>query len=214
MGKVLVLALTAMMWLTSLGQAQDKAGVFDFYVLALSWSPTFCATREGDRDSAQCREGAGHGFIVHGLWPQFERGYPESCQTDEPQRVPLELAEEMLDIMPDRGLVFSQWRRHGTCTGLSQADYFAKVRAAAERIRIPPEFTEVRQDATISAAAVERAFLAANPGMEVDGIAVACEAGSLEEVRICLTRELDFRACAEVDRRACRQQQLSVPAPG
>lgn len=208
----LACALIAL-WSVSTATAQDRAGDFDFYVLALSWSPTWCANQESASGSAQCRSEADFGFIVHGLWPQREQGYPQSCATTEPQRVPLSLAEEMRDLMPSRGLVFSQWRKHGTCTGLSQAQYFATVRSAAARVTIPPQFTGLRQNAAFSAAELERAFLDANPRMEGSGIAVACEAGALEEVRICLTRDLEFRACAEVDRRGCRQTGLTVPAP-
>jgi ribonuclease T2 len=209
---LLVAALAAMA--DGRAAAQDRAGDFDFYVLALSWSPTWCAGEGADGESAQCREGSSLGFIVHGLWPQRERGYPQSCPTDEPQRVPLGLADEMADLMPDRGLVFSQWRKHGTCTGLSQSDYFALTRAAAARVAIPPDFVGTEQDATVSADTVERAFLTANPEMPRDGVAVTCEDGKLEEVRICLTRDLGFRACQEVDRRGCRQGRLSMPAPG
>ncbi|MCB1968558.1 MAG: ribonuclease, partial [Candidatus Accumulibacter sp.] len=52
---------------------------FDFYVLALSWSPAYCLI-EGDRaNKQQCAEERDLGFVVHGLWPQFESGYPEFC---------------------------------------------------------------------------------------------------------------------------------------
>ena len=214
MRRAALLAATFLALSGATAAAQDRPGDFDFYVLALSWSPTWCATEGQGGGSAQCRDRAPFGFIVHGLWPQHERGYPQSCDTAEPQRVPLSLAESMADLMPDRGLVFSQWRKHGTCTGLSQTDYFAATRAAAGRVAIPPDFSNLQRDAELSAEAVERAFLAANPDMPKDGVAVACEADMLGEVRICLTRELDFRACEEVDGRGCRRQRLSVPAPG
>lgn len=189
-------------------QAQDRAGIFDFYVLALSWSPSFCATDTGG--SPQCRGGAG--FVVHGLWPQYERGFPETCDSTFPQRIDRSIAESMADIMPDQRLVFSEWRKHGTCTGLAPQAYFDKTRAAFERVSIPDVFRDGKADPSVSAAEAERAFVAANPGMRQSAIAVACEAGLLQEVRICMSRDLQFRACPEVDRRGCRRTGLRMPA--
>ena len=57
-------------------QFSGEPGKFDYYVLALSWSPEFCHSHPAN---AQC---SGHfGFVVHGLWPQFVDGYPEHCST-------------------------------------------------------------------------------------------------------------------------------------
>jgi ribonuclease T2 len=58
---------------------------------------------------------------------------------------------------------------------------------------------------------VEEAFVAANPGLTRAGIAVGCDRRRLTEVRICLNRDLHFRDCAEVDRRACRRDKLIMP---
>ena len=51
-------------------------GDFDFYVLALSWSSGFCELGGAEKARKQCAPGAGLGFVVHGLWPQFDRGFP------------------------------------------------------------------------------------------------------------------------------------------
>ena len=49
-------------------------------VLSLSWSPSWCATKAGQRDEDQCGSGKKFGFIVHGLWPQYARGEkPDQC---------------------------------------------------------------------------------------------------------------------------------------
>ena len=191
--------------------AQDRAGDFDFYVLALSWSPSFCASPEGRSNRDQCRTETPHGFVVHGLWPQRETGYPADCPTDEPQRVPQSLVEEMRDIMPGGRLVGGQWRKHGTCSGLDQTEYFALVRQAYERVTIPPDLADPGTRRHAAARWIEEAFAAANPGLSAGGIAVACEGGRLSEVRICLTRQLDFRRCPEVDRRGCRDARLVIP---
>jgi ribonuclease T2 len=188
-------------------------GKFDFFVLALSWSPGFCAASENAKAPSQCAAGAGLGFVVHGLWPQFEHGFPGDCAGDarNPSRAVLEKAA---GLYPDEGLARYEWRKHGTCTGEAPADYFADVRRARDAIAIPPNFQSPRAAATMSPAAVARAFFDANPRLRPGMMAVACKRDILEEVRICLTRDLrDFRACPEVARAACRASEISVPAP-
>ena len=203
--------LAALAIIASPGRAEDRPGDFDFYVLALSWSPTWCATEGRSSPSPQCDAGAGRGFVLHGLWPQHETGRPESCYEGRAPWVADEIAAEMADIMPDRELVFSEWRKHGTCSGLSPAGYFATSREAHERIVVPPAFTTPGGHTT-AASEAEQSFIAVNPGLEADGIAISCADGLFKEVRICLTRTLGFRSCAEVDRRGCRQKRLAVPA--
>ena len=41
--------------------------------------------------------------------------------------------------------------------------------------------------------------------------AVICDQRRLSEVRICLSKDLQFRACEEIDRRACRREQVVMP---
>ncbi|VVT16200.1 ribonuclease [Rhizobium sp. EC-SD404] len=190
--------------------AQDRAGEFDFYVLSLSWSPTFCALEGGD-NRQQCGSDADFGFIVHGLWPQYEQGFPEFCETRHDDRVPRELGQDYFDIMPSMGLIGHQWRKHGSCTGLSPDDYLELTREAFERLQIPDEL-DGRGAISLSPADVETTFLDANSGLSEDGLAATCSAGALDEVRICLTKDLDFRACREVDARGCRQRLIEVPA--
>ncbi len=187
-------------------------GAFDHYVLALSWSPTYCATEATDRDRLQCGARP-FGFIVHGLWPQNERGYPESCPTATP-RVPDALVDEMLDIMPSRGLVGHQWRAHGACTGLSQEDYFAVMRAAWEAIAIPPRFLAPDAPAMMSPRDIAGEFLRADPALRPDAIVVTCDGERLDEVRICLTQDLAVQPCGrQAARSACRRDRIAIPAP-
>lgn len=185
---------------------------FDFYVVALSWSPTFCIEQGGDAPNLQCGADRDFAFIVHGLWPQFERGWPEFCDSGEPARVPDALARRLRDIMPSPGLVGHQWRKHGTCTGLSQEDFVTAVREAYDAIEIPAAYRSAASGSRADPDAVERDFLAANSGMSSGGIAVTCAAGRLDEVRICLSKDLRFRDCAEIDARACRTPSVSLPA--
>jgi ribonuclease T2 len=191
--------------------AASQGTGFDFYVMSLSWSPSYCAAEGSNANRRQCGAERDYAFIAHGLWPQFSSGYPEYCASDEPERVPDGLVETVIDIMPSAGLVGHQWRKHGSCTGLSQADYLEATREAFSRIAIPPEFAGADEPATTSAEAAEAAFIEANPGLSAGGIAVSCKSGRLAEVRICLTKELSFRDCAEVDARGCRASHLAVP---
>ena len=184
---------------------------FDFYVLSLSWSPTWCADNDPAGKTTQCRPGADNGFIVHGLWPQHDRGYPEFCPSRQPDRVPDALGRSVMDIIPSMGLIGHQWRKHGSCSGLSQKDYFAVTRAAREAVTIPAALDDPRSRQRTSPAEIEQALVAANNGLGTGGIAVTCDDGRLEEVRICLTADLTFRDCPEVDRSACRAKTITQP---
>jgi ribonuclease T2 len=200
------------------GAAQDRRqnepGQFDFYVLSLSWSPSFCdAVTERSAESAARQPECGDkpfAFIVHGLWPQYERGFPEFCQNPAP-RLDRNIVSSMLDLMPSPRLIFREWDRHGVCSGLPSRAYFETVRKARAIVKIPTDFLDLSQPKSVSPSEVEDAFVAANPGLSRDGIAIGCDAKRLNEVRICLTKDLKFRDCAEVDQRACRRDQVLMP---
>ncbi|AKI01119.1 ribonuclease I [Hoeflea sp. IMCC20628] len=187
---------------------------FDFYVLALSWSPAYCLIEGAGANQQQCADDRDLRFVVHGLWPQFESGYPEYCPTGEPERVPSGLGRDYSDIVPSMGLMGHQWRKHGSCSGLSQNDYFRVLRAARDQVTVPADFSMGNLPAQMGAMDAEAAFVAANPGMAEDGIAISCARGMLREVRICLTPSLKFRACGDVDRGGCKINNLEVPEPG
>jgi ribonuclease T2 len=193
-------------------RADGEAGKFDFYLLSLSWSPTYCQS-QGDRaNRLQCDSAKPKAFVVHGLWPQYTNGYPAFCRTDIPDFVPRSLTDTILDIMPSPGLVGGQWRKHGSCSGLSQSAYLEKIRQAYERVDIPDGFEDATRRQVLSARDVEQAFVAVNPGLSANGIAVSCKNGRVSEVRICLTHGLEFRRCENVDRKGCRASRLVMPS--
>ncbi|WP_313350009.1 ribonuclease T2 [Paracoccus sp. (in: a-proteobacteria)] len=204
-----LLALIAALLLAPPTQAQDASGRFDYYVLSLSWSPTWCKA-EGDASQArQCTAGRRTGFVVHGLWPQYERGWPEDCPTDA--RAPLRReTRAMADLMGSDGLAWYQWKKHGRCSGLSGREYFALTREAADRIALPEALRQLNRDVMLPARVVENAFIEANPDLTHDGITVTCRGRALQEVRICLTRDLEPRACAPDTRRDCTGSFLMV----
>jgi ribonuclease T2 len=183
----------------SLPAPRDGRWPFDYWVLALSWSPTHCsADGMAERDAMQCAGPRGYSFVVHGLWPQFEQGYPRSCPAryDAPDRRDI---DAMLDIMPSRRLVAIQWERHGTCSGLDADAFLATTRAARARVRIPARFQAPPDWQQITAGDIEAAFASLNPGLTRDMMAVEARGPRLREVRICLDHALAFRPCAEVD---------------
>jgi ribonuclease T2 len=193
---------------------QNEPGQFDFYVLSLSWSPSYCdAVAERSAENAardqQCGERS-FSFVVHGLWPQYERGFPEFCQNPAP-RLDRNIVSSMLDMMPSPRLIFHEWDRHGVCSGLPARAYFETIRKARAMVKIPPAYLDLTEPKTVSPTEVEEAFVAANPGLGHDGIAVGCDAKRLNEVRICVTKDLKFRDCTEVDKRACRREQVLMP---
>lgn len=196
-------------------QPRNQAGQFDFYVLALSWSPSFCAqAAEANPGSAPPASECGahaYPFIVHGLWPQYESGFPQNCQVPAP-RLNRAIMSSMLDLMPSPGLVFSEWDRHGTCSGLSARNYFDAVRKARGLVSIPAQYGDPQRPLDVTPAAVEDAFIKSNPGLSPGGIAVACDTERLTEVRVCLSKDLKFRACPDVVAHSCQRQQVQMPA--
>lgn len=188
---------------------------FDFYVLALSWSPGFCSAAGAGRSPSQCAKGRDLGFVVHGLWPQNTSGYPSDCDTGVSRSPPRAAIDGVSDLYPDPGLARHEWRRHGTCSGLSPTAYFAAVRQARAAVTIPPQLDAPHDAQQLAPLEITRAFLAANPGLQRDAMTVTCRSGMLAEVRICLTRDLrGFQSCPEVARDACRTRSLTVPPPG
>jgi len=199
----------------SFGQSSrnNEPGRFEFYLLALSWSPSFCEVsreRYADRrPDPQCGARP-YSFVVHGLWPQHERGFPANCQVPAP-RINRGLVDSMLDLMPSPRLVFHEWDSHGTCTGLSAVDYFATVRKARAAVTVPAEYQAISEPLTVAPAQVAEAFVKANPGLRRDALAVICDGKRLTGVRVCLSKDLGFRDCAEVARNSCRSDSVVMP---
>jgi ribonuclease T2 len=192
---------------------QNSPGEFDFYVLSLSWSPSFCAEaaeRNRERSAgAQCGARP-YSFVVHGLWPQYDKGFPEYCQQPSP-RLYRGIVSSMLDLMPAPHLIFNEWDKHGTCSGLSPTAYFETIRKARAAVKIPPDYVDVQDTLTVSPQAVEDAFVKANPGLTPDGLAVECDKKRLTEVRLCLAKDLKFHDCPEIAKRSCRRDQVLMP---
>jgi ribonuclease T2 len=182
-----------------------RAGEFDYYVLALSWSPNWCALEGDARGSDQCDTRHDHGWVLHGLWPQYHRGWPSFCSTA--RRPPSRgMTAAMADIMGSGGLAWHQWRKHGVCSGLSAAEDFTLSRAAYDGITRPEVFRRLDRPVRLPAQVVEEAFLKANPRLDRDGITITCKDGHIQEARICLSRDLDPVPCGRDVVRDCRMR--------
>lgn len=184
------------------GAQSDTSGTFDYYVLSLSWSPNWCALDGDARGSDQCDARHDYGWILHGLWPQYENGFPDYCQTAEraPSR---QMTAGMADIMGTAGLAWHQWKKHGTCAGLSAGQYFDTSREAYARINRPEILRRLSEPVRIAPKVIEQTFLEANPDLQPDQITITCRNGHIQEARICLTRALEPRKCGRDVIRDC-----------
>lgn len=174
--------------------AADEAGDFDYYVLALGWNAAWCRVEGDARLADQCDPDRDIGFILHGLWPQYEDGWPEYCATEHRDPRPAEAAE-MAEIMGSDDLAWHEWEKHGTCSGLGPEGYYALSRRAFREIRRPEILRRAGEPMRLAPRVIEAAFLEANPGLSAGSVTVSCRDGLFREVRICLTRDLAPRAC-------------------
>lgn len=196
--------LLALILMTRLATAEgEPAGDFDYYVLSLSWSPNWCALTGDGQGSAQCTAGRGFGWVLHGLWPQYERGWPSYCRTSHPDPGRT-LTAGMADIMGTSGVAWYQWKKHGRCSGLAAADYFAAARQAYDTVNRPQVLRRLRAPARLPAHVIEAAFLKENPGWGADMVTITCKSGRIQEVRLCLTKDLVPRNCAANVVRDCQ----------
>lgn len=206
--KLAVLAAWMALGLPAFGEG-ETAGDFDYYVMALSWSPSWCEAEGDARQAAQCRDGAGFGWVLHGLWPQYEDGWPSYCPSGLRNPSRGETAA-MADIMGSGGSAWHQWKKHGRCSGLTSEDYFDLARRAYRHTVRPPIFRKLPGTVRVRPDVIERAFLETNPPMQADGLTVECRDGRIAEVRICLTKDLEYRACAPDIRQDCRLKAATM----
>ena len=183
------------------------AGQFDYYLLSLSWSPSYCLTHQ--QDSAQCSKG--FGFVLHGLWPQnFDGGYPENCAADA--QLPAEAARLGQTLFPSPKLMQHEWQRHGTCSGMDAMAFFRTADRALAAVKVPTALETPRVSLSMSAADIVTAFRAANPALQIGGMTVACNRDELSEVRVCLSKALAITACGRGVRSSCPDVPLRIPA--
>lgn len=195
------------------GAERNKPGDFDYYVLVLSWMPSYCRGEGRSRKDEQCGASKSHAFLLHGLWPQYEKGWPASCPIGKRPWVPSKVIDEMRDIMPSKSLIIHEYRTHGTCSGLEPAAYFGVARQLYERVSVPESLLVPDPDPLDSPDEIERAFLDANAWLKPDMISVTCRRANLLDIRVCFGRDLFPRSCGvnEDQKRLCPAGKITVP---
>lgn len=198
--------LLALLMSAGLARAEgEAAGDFDYYVMALSWSPTWCALEGDRRGSPQCEADADNGWILHGLWPQYEDGWPSFCRTEARNPSRSDTAAEA-DLFGSSGNAWHQWNKHGRCSGLRADDYYDFARLAYQSIERPDVLRQLDRAVRLPAAVIEQAFLEENESLTPDQITITCKQGRIQEARICLTRDLELRTCGRDVSRDCTAQ--------
>lgn len=176
--------------------AAQQQPSFDYYVLSLSWAPEFCANpSQAQRNPGECSSSKPMNFVVHGLWPEAEQGRsPESC--GKAVKVSKGLVHDLLPYMPSESLINHEWATHGTCTGLSQKDYFTRVMLARAAVQLPVQITSIGQTEKDEVFRIESEFVGANPSFPASAFRVDCRNNALTEVRVCFDKNIKGRACA------------------
>ncbi len=180
-----------------------RPGLFDYYILVLSWSPEYCNS-SGNQDPQQCSIGRKLGFVLHGLWPEYEKGYPSDCST---ARLPAELKTRYGGLYPNSSLFDHEWEKHGTCSGLSPEGYLALSKSLKESVRIPARYQSPEQPVRVTSTLLKQDMLAVNPGLSSSGLAPFCSGSGryLQELYICFSADGQPRQCStEIQSRSSR----------
>ncbi|MEP3477286.1 MAG: ribonuclease T2 [Hyphomicrobiales bacterium] len=188
-------------------------GRFDYYDLVLSWSPTYCETAGKHKREPQCTSGRPYSFVLHGVWPQYKKGWPQSCRLKKNPWVSREVIQSMLDIMPSKGLIIHEYKKHGTCSGLTPEGYYKLSRQLYNSVKIPPRYQKPSKPMLLSPKEIENDFLIANPEMKPEMISIVCGKRRLKEIRICYDKGGKLTACGqnEYQKKLCRLPKVYLP---
>ena len=163
------------------------------YTLALSWSPQFCRG-QGDKQSFQCTSGNRFGMTLHGLWPDGAgKDWPQYCK-------PVGLLSEAqlrknLCVTPSAQLNQHEYAKHGSCMGVTPAQYFDQSHALYQALNWPDMDRLSRRPLTVGQ--FKDAFARANRGrVPVNSIRVTMTGGHwLDELWLCLDTRYKFVRC-------------------
>ena len=187
-----------------------KPKPFAYYLLVLSYAPDFCAEPNGDKDPRECGVGKKVGYVVHGLWPQGETSKgPENCGSAG--TIPAATMKKALAYIPTEKLIQHEWATHGTCSGLSVDAYFTALGKARDSVTIPPELAPSTQLSTPPADVLSK-VAAANSGFPKTAFRTSCYPDkNLQEIRICLNKDLSPRACGSSAGQCTAKQVTLLP---
>ncbi len=159
-------------------------------------------TTGDDPSDPECAPGRNLGFVVHGLWPENQNGInPLSCKPAQPLDPQVE--KSMLDIMPSDKLIVHEWGAHGTCSGLSSADFFKLARSAYQKAKVPAKYQSPKTPLVVPVKDFRQALIDNNPGLKAENFAMYCDNNYMREVRVCMDKSLNFRTCGERVKDAC-----------
>ena len=164
------------------------------YTLALSWAPEFCRFRESQtRHARQCSgRGGRFGFVVHGLWPDSGRSWPQWCGGPDLRAADL---RKNLCISPDAALIARQWAKHGTCMTQRPATYLKVTRILYNGLQWP-DFVRISREDNLTAGTIRTRLADANPGWFAEAVGVRLnERGWLQELRLCYDARFMPQAC-------------------
>ncbi|CAF0765922.1 unnamed protein product [Rotaria sordida] len=185
-------------WKSKSNEWSNTQAETSYIMLALSWSPTFCASlsQSARENKFQCHPSNSFGLIVHGLWPQAlkapnVRAHPRNCR-DEPQ-LNATFVKRYFCIMPDEDLVQGEWEKHGTCYYSAAVDYYTVTENLFKSLNLP-EYNFLN---TASGAAIKNTFVTLN-APKLFASAVRVDTGSngrLKEIKICYNLQYQFTVC-------------------
>ncbi|BAY34359.1 ribonuclease T2 [Nostoc carneum NIES-2107] len=193
-------------------QNRGTPGQFDFYVLTLSWSPDYCANN-GDRDPQQCKAGKKLGFVLHGLWPQYQKGYPANCSSE---KLPKKLKQEFAGLFPSPKLYDHEWEKHGTCSGKTPKEYLKLSKQLKDSVAIPTAYNRPNKPFRTTINGLQNAFVSANSELNPNAIAPYCSGSGrfLQEVFFCYSKDGQPGVCSEEilkrSRTSCGQADFLV----
>jgi ribonuclease T2 len=164
----------------------DEPGVFDYYALSLSWAPNYCASHQDD--PSECGIGKRFGFVLHGLWPQFWKKWPQDCST---QKLTPEEEKKGASIYPSEKLMEHEWSKHGTCSGLGPIAYFDLSDGLRKSVKVPEAYQQPEKTFKTTSAELSKAFLDANPTLKAGSVLAVCSANKrfLSEIHVCFDKK-------------------------
>ncbi|MEB4591968.1 ribonuclease [Candidatus Thiothrix sp. Deng01] len=194
--------------------ADGEPGKFDYYVMSLSWSPDYCASSpSASNNDPQCAVGKKLGFVLHGVWPQYNRGYPSDCSDD---KMPESLVKKYQGLYPSKKLYFHEWEKHGTCSGLTPDKYLSFSQQLKGSLAIPANYDQPAKPFRVTADALKKDFIAANPALQAGDLSVFCSGSGrfLQELRVCYSQDGKPAECGKdvlaSSRKSCGQPDFLV----
>ncbi len=181
--------------------ASNVVGQFDYYLLDMVPGADFC--RLVKDAGPQCQPQSG--LVVHGLWPQNNNDtWPQFCSKQEAGTD----LRASLDITPDLSLLQHEWDKHGTCTGLDGAGYFAAAHRARAQITVPQALLTATPNRTFTPLFLLNMFYQVNPGMVPGSLSLSCREDRLMAVEACFDKSLGPTPC--VGLRGCEATAVSI----